>query len=135
MSASGPILYPNVSSLSGQIGRVDGERGTPAGREKVAPGEFDQVFKKALTGEEFKRDLSQLREPLKFSAHASQRLNDRKIALDPAMMEKLNVALDKAEAKGIEDTLVLTDNAAFIVNVKNRTVVTALDRNSLNGNV
>lgn len=64
-----------------------------------------------------------------------QRLGDRKINLDPAMMGRMNDALDKAAAKGVEDTLVLTSDAAFIVNVKNRTVITALDRNSLNGNV
>ena len=50
-------------------------------------------------------------------------------------MAKLNDAIDKADAKGVQDTLVLTKDAALIVNVKNRTVVTAMDKNNLNGNV
>jgi flagellar operon protein len=47
----------------------------------------------------------------------------------------VNDALDKAAAKGVEDTLVLTPEAALIVSVKNRTVITAMDRSNLNGNV
>lgn len=81
------------------------------------------------------KDLGSIQQPLKFSAHASQRLAERKIQLDAATMLKVTDAIDKAEAKGIEDTLVLTDNAALIVNVKNRTVITAMDKQSLNGNV
>lgn len=51
------------------------------------------------------------------------------------MWGKVSKALDQAEAKGLDDTLVLTGDAAFIVSVKNRTIVTALDKNSLTGNV
>ncbi|MBI3558119.1 MAG: hypothetical protein HY074_17785, partial [Deltaproteobacteria bacterium] len=74
-------------------------------------------------------------EPLKFSAHASARLQSRKLEMGPDQMRKLNDAIDKAAAKGLDDTLILTKDAAFIVSVKNRTVVTAMDRASLDGNV
>ncbi|MGE0615472.1 MAG: TIGR02530 family flagellar biosynthesis protein [Bacteriovoracia bacterium] len=133
---SGPILYPNVTSLNSQTGRVEAERGQRIGgkTEKAVPGEFDAVFRNEI-GKDAAKDLSKIREPLKFSAHANQRLNDRKISMDPALMEKINGAIDKAAAKGIDDTLVITSDAAFIVNVPNRTVVTAMDKNSLNGNV
>jgi flagellar operon protein len=50
-------------------------------------------------------------------------------------MMKLNEAVDKAASKGLDDALILTKDAAFIVNVGNRTVVTAMDRSSLEGNV
>ena len=132
--SSGPILYPNITSLPGQsgIGQTDRqERKRPDG----APSEFDQVFDKAIGDKNTASDLNQVRSPIKFSSHASQRLKDRKIDLDPATMAKLNEAIDKAEAKGVQDTLVLTKDAALIVNVKNRTVVTAMDKNNLNGNV
>ncbi len=39
---------------------------------------------------------------------------------------RLTSAVDKAAAKGSRDTLVLMDNTAFIVSVKNRTVITAV---------
>ena len=131
--SGGPFLYPNVTSLPGQVGPASTER-SPKKQEGV-PTEFDHVFDKALETSEQARDLSQIKAPLKFSAHASQRLRDRKIAIDPGTMAKVNDAVDKAEAKGIEETLVLTKDAALIVSVKNRTVITAMDRNSATGNV
>ncbi len=50
-------------------------------------------------------------------------------------MGSIREAVEKAEAKGLEDTLILTKDAALIVNVKNKTVVTAMDREALRGNV
>jgi flagellar operon protein len=132
--SGGPFLYPNVTSLPGQSGVAPAERGGPKKQEGV-PGEFDKVFDQALEKSGLDKDLGQIKNPLKFSAHATQRLNDRKIALDPKTLAKVNEAVDKAEAKGVEDTLVLTKDAALIVSVKNRTVITALDKSQLNGNV
>jgi flagellar operon protein len=126
---AGNILYPNVTSLPGQSGIGQSER-VPSKKDGVQ-GEFDRVFEQTLTSS----DLSQVKPALKFSGHAMQRLQERKIALDSATMAKLNDAIDKAESKGVEDTLVLTQDAALIVNVNNRTVITAMDRNSLVGNV
>lgn len=127
--SSGPILYPNVTSLPSQ---VDGLRNRgeakDSGRGIEKKGEFDQVFEQAM-------DLNQVKEPLKFSAHASQRMQDRRIKLDQQTMAKVNDAIDKAAAKGVEDTLILTGDTALIVSVKNRTVITALDRSSMQGNV
>lgn len=128
--SSGTFLYPNVTSLPGQTGASPVER-RPGGKSDAVPGEFDRIFEE-LQGQP---DLSKLKDPLKFSAHATQRLHDRRINLDPGTMAKVNDAIDKAAAKGIEDTLVLTPEAALIVSVKNRTVITALDRGSLSGNV
>jgi flagellar operon protein len=133
--SNGAFIYPNVTSLPGQTGITPAERG-PKKQEGVK-GEFDKAFEQALekTGTNEGRDLNQVKSPLKFSAHASQRMQDRKISIDQATMTKVNDAVDKAESKGLEDTLILTKDAAFIVNVKNRTVITALDKNNLSGNV
>lgn len=130
--SSGPFLYPNVTSVPAQ---GTSSESTQRNKANGAPGEFDQVFEKTLEVQVPEKNLEHIRSPLKFSAHATQRLKDRKIALDPQTLSKVNDAVDKAAAKGIEDTLVLTADAALIVNVKNRTVVTALDRNSISGNV
>ena len=127
------FLFPNVTSLPGQSGVGQGER-APRKKEEAGKGEFDQVLGRTLE-QGLTTDLNQVKAPLKFSAHASQRLNDRKINLDPAMMTKVNDAVDKAAAKGVEETLVLTPDAALIVSVKNRTVITAMDRNQMSGNV
>ena len=47
----------------------------------------------------------------------------------------MNDAITKADSKGVQDTLILTDQAALIVSVPNRTVITAMDRGNLSGNV
>ncbi len=132
---SNPFLYPNVTTIPGQSGVGQSE---PSKRsERGAPGEFDQALRQVMDQSTSKAapDLSQVRSPLKFSAHASQRLAERKIQMDPAMMAKVNDAIDKAAAKGLEDTLVLTPDAALIVSASNRTVITAMDRQQLQGNV
>ncbi|OFZ21037.1 MAG: hypothetical protein A2X94_06815 [Bdellovibrionales bacterium GWB1_55_8] len=130
--SSGPFLYPNVTSLPGQSGIGQSDR-LPRKNDAVK-GEFDRVLENTL-GTSAQPELDQMRAPLKFSAHATQRLRERNIKLDPAMMAKVSNAVDKADAKGLGDTLVLTPDAALIVSVKNRTVITALDKNSMSGNV
>lgn len=64
---------------------------------------------------------------LKFSKHAMGRLADRNIALSDSQLERLENGTKKAGQKGIRDSLVIVDQLAFIVNVPNQTVVTAMD--------
>jgi len=70
-------------------------------------------------------------ETLKFSGHAIDRLADRGVVLSNDKAERLMKAVDAAEAKGSKDSLVLLDELAFVVSVKNRTVITACDTASL----
>ena len=72
---------------------------------------------------------------LKFSKHAAGRLADRNISLTKKQLERLNDGARKAEQKGIRDSLVIMDKLAFIVNVPNNTVVTAMDSTETNENV
>lgn len=75
-------------------------------------------------------------EALKFSAHAQGRLKSRGIDFSEEMMRRLSGAVDKASQKGAtKDSLVLMQDMALIVNIKNRTVVTAMGRGSLDENV
>ncbi|MFN7685936.1 MAG: TIGR02530 family flagellar biosynthesis protein [Oligoflexia bacterium] len=131
---SGQFLYPNVTTVPGQSGVQDGRVNK---QDQGAKGEFDQLLDKVAVQPQpqSQGNLGQVRAPLKFSAHATQRLNERKIQLDQATLVKVNEAVDKAAAKGLEDTLILTPNSALIVNVGNRTVITAMDRGQLQGNV
>jgi len=64
---------------------------------------------------------------LKFSKHASFRMSDRGIEMTDDQMNRLNDGAKKAAEKGIKDSLVLVDDMAFIVNIPNQTVVTAMD--------
>jgi flagellar operon protein len=72
---------------------------------------------------------------LKFSAHAQTRLESRGIDLSADDLVKLQEAVNKVREKGAKESLILTDKAAFIVSVKNQTVITAVDRDSLKENV
>lgn len=66
---------------------------------------------------------------VKFSKHANERLESRNINLSQEQMSRLNQGVLKARDKSINESLVMMDNLAFIVNIKNNTVVTALESN------
>jgi len=70
-----------------------------------------------------------------FSAHARARLHSRGVQLDQAKIDALSEAIDKAGSKGARESLVLSDEAAYVVSVKNRTVITAFDRDNLRDGV
>lgn len=66
-------------------------------------------------------------EELKFSKHANERLASRNIDLTDEQYRRLENGTKKAYAKGINESLVMVDNLAFIVNIKNNTVITAVN--------
>jgi flagellar operon protein len=59
-------------------------------------------------------------------------MEDRNIQLSEEQNERLESGVTKASEKGINESLVMVDSLAFIVNVPNRTVVTAMDQNESN---
>ena len=72
---------------------------------------------------------------LKFSKHASMRLKERNISLTMEQSARLESGVLRAGEKGIKDSLVMIDSLAFIVNVPNRTVVTAMDQTEQQDNI
>jgi flagellar operon protein len=90
---------------------------------------FDSIFQREL-------------EKIKFSSHALKRLEERQIQLSGDEMLKINSAVDRAEQKGAKDSLVMMNlsgdkagSTAFIVNIPNRTIITALPVNESAENV
>ena len=73
--------------------------------------------------------------PVRFSKHAANRLSDRNIELSVNQIDRLNAGTQMASKKGINESLVLVDELAFIVNTKNNTVITAMTQNSSDDNV
>lgn len=99
--------------------QVTGQRGRVAPQQNL-PGErlsFQEVLQKKVETES----------NLRFSKHASVRLQQRGIDLTDGQLERLMDGTRKAGQKGIKDSLVIVDELAFIVNVPNSTVVTAMD--------
>lgn len=82
-------------------------------------------------GSIFQQELDKL----KFSNHAIKRLESRNIQLSDTEIDKIQNAVNKAEEKGSKDSLVMMNNTAFIVNIPNRTVVTAMPMDQSNENV
>lgn len=74
-------------------------------------------------------------ENLRFSKHASERLASRNINVSDEQLERLQNGTVRANEKGINESLVLVDNLAFIVNVKNNTVITAMDQSETEENI
>lgn len=72
---------------------------------------------------------------LKLSKHAAVRLNDRGIHLTGEQWERLEGGARIAGQKGIRDSLVIVDELAFIVNVPNQTIITAIDSTQTDENV
>ena len=98
--------------------------GSPQEKNGV-PG--DQILRddKGKTFGEYFSDIKEA--DVRFSKHASRRLDSREIELSDEQKDRLNQATGKARDKGLNEPLVMVDNLAFIVNIKNNTVVTALN--------
>jgi len=97
----------------------------PAGSSQAGSSSpFARVLEEKLPGQ-----------PVRFSAHAQERLKSRGIILSEADMKKLSGALDLVAQKGGKESLIMLGDAALVVSVKNRTVVTAMDRQAMKGNV
>ncbi len=84
---------------------------------------FSKVLDQKLQGE------------LKFSQHASERMKARNIELSASDLNKLTEAVGKARAKGSRDSLIMMNDMALVVSVKNNTVITAVDQKSIKDNV
>ena len=97
--------------------------------EVAASASFDSVLRQKLLGG------SEVNATLKFSKHAANRLVDRNITLSDSQLERLSDGARKAGEKGIQDSLVIVDELAFIVNIPNKTVITAMDQTETNENV
>lgn len=96
----------------------------PAGKSKSSSVPFGRVLDAQLQSD-----------AVKFSKHASSRMESRGITLDAGEVARLQEAVGKAGAKGAQDSLVLLGDKALVVSVKNNTVVTVVDKDNLKGNV
>lgn len=99
----------------------------PAARSRIENdgADFSRILKESL-GES---------EEVRMSKHAAMRMEARNISLSGEQLKKLKDAVDLASAKGVKDTLVVMDKAAFVVNVGNRTVITAVHQDELKDNI
>lgn len=124
------LLIPQVSGTR----PIDGASSRQTAETPPKKGEFDQLLKSQVEGA-MRATPAPTMPTLKFSNHAMERIRERGIPMSPAEAARLEKAVDSAAAKGSREALVLTKDAAFIVSVANKTVITALDRGAADGNV
>ena len=122
------ILIPNITKTNGQK-KVDVSNRLPKeGNSQVKDSEFKNLLNEV--GSE-----KPLHGGINLSTHAAKRLAERQIDFNGEEYLKVKEAITKLKAKGGKDSLVITDKAAYIVDVKNEKVVTAVDKMSMNENV
>ena len=78
-------------------------------------------------GPAFGEVLARRTSPVQFSGHALQRIERRGIDTSPQTLVRLQEGVARAEAKGARESVVLVDGTAFVVSIKNKTVITAVD--------
>lgn len=86
-------------------------------------------------GGSFQDILTQEKSRLEFSKHAQKRLDARNISISPADLERLENGVQLAASKGSRDSLILVDNVAYVVSVKNSKIITAVDAENMKNNV
>ncbi len=109
--------FLSIEQLANQVINAPKPKEYETGAKNAAGLSFGQVLSQKSIEEQ----------GLKFSKHASFRMSDRGIEMTDDQMNRLNDGAKKAAEKGIKDSLVLVDDMAFIVNIPNQTVVTAMD--------
>ena len=88
-----------------------------------------------LQGPAFGDVLADKAAQVQFSGHALQRVRRRGIELGQGTLERLQHGVDRAAGKGARESVVFVDSTAFVVSVRNRTVITAVDRDHMKDHV
>lgn len=121
------LLQPNSG-----LGKVTPDKGGPSFGDML--GKIQNQMPTAQTGAK-PAQMPNAADAVKFSNHAVERMQTRGISFNKADMERLGEAVQRAASKGSRDTLVLMNDSALIVSVKNKTVVTVMDKAALKENV
>ena len=117
--------FTSIEQVTGQYLKTQDNKT----KEKTTGLSFEDVLRQQMGG------TAESTSELKLSKHANMRLEQRDIALSADQSQRLEAGVAKASEKGIKESLVIVDSLAFIVNVPNQTVVTAMDQTESDENV
>ena len=101
---------------------------TPVARQADHRGDFNATFRQELEKSQEIRDVE-------FSKHAISRAEERGIDITPDLIDQLRGSMIRAQAKGATNILAMDSEKAFIINVPNAKVITAITQNELKENV
>ncbi len=109
---SGPHLKPTDPAVKPTPGKAPARK-----QEQSRNGlSFHQVL-----------DQVQEKQEVVFSAHARERIENRKIELGAEDLQRIEQAMDKVKAKGARSSLLMFGDVALLASVTNRTIITAVD--------
>jgi flagellar operon protein len=114
---------------SARLSPASGAQATRQGQRAQGGSSFQEVLQGRLDSQQSTGTA------LRFSAHAQERMRSREIQLDSSGVARLEQAVARADQKGARDSLVLMDDLALLVSVRNRVVVTAVPQSSAKDNV
>jgi flagellar operon protein len=101
----------------------------------AAPASAPTPTTQPLSGPSFQEIFRQHAGRLQFSQHALQRIERRGIDLSDGTLQRLEAGAARAASKGSRDSVVFVDGTAFVVSVRNKTVITAVDREHMREHV
>jgi flagellar operon protein len=104
--------------------------GAPSPTAPTRPGQATKP-----NGPSFAEVLGEKAGAVQLSGHARARIERRGIELGSDTLDRLQHGVDRAAAKGSRESVVFVDDVAFVVSVKARTVITAVDRSSMRDHV
>jgi flagellar operon protein len=113
--------------INGKLYSIDNFSKLPVQENKKL--DNSNSFEKLLSKELNKKDSFLL------SKHAAERLKDRNISFDEGDMNKINEGINKADEKGSRESLLFYKDVVLVASIKNRTIITAVDKDSSTGNV
>ena len=117
--------YINKIRGSSQTPKLKNDKKIPQNVET-----FSNFLRSKIENEENKDGLG-----VRLSGHAKKRLEERNLTMDGNEFLKIRDGIDKLKEKGGKDSLIVTKQAAYIVDVDKQTVVTAMDKNDMAENV
>ena len=88
-----------------------------------------------VQGPAFGDVLAEKAAQVQFSGHALQCVRRRGIEITHGTLARLQSGVERAAGKGARESVVFVDSTAFVVSVRNRTVITAVDRDHMKDHV
>ena len=115
------------------IQRVSGVQRRDAPQARIQQQGQNGVFGAMLQQELLKSE--QPVQSVEFSKHAISRAQERGIEVTPDLMDQLAGSVIRAQAKGATNILAMDTEKAFIINVPNAKVITAITQEEMRENI
>jgi flagellar operon protein len=129
---------PVTRSADGQLGTnkttIEASKRLSETYQNTPKATFDQILHTQIVMSRVQHSVLN-QGALQFSKHAQDRLRLRDIRLSPDQLSRIQKGIEEVAQKGGKDSLVICGDISFVVNVPNRTVVTALDINQSSNHV